>query len=180
MSSLTGGGKGLGTNKVKVTGVMELTRSGRGGLHPLPCRHFPRASQRPLSCGHLGELQKGWQQCPGLWKLLKIKTLFSLIHLPSLLGTQLNFSLHLIWFHFSQGDTLDYVQEFLFFSLWNNFIYFNFFIVNIFKHSIRENSVINLHVPIFHLTSVLNFAVFVPPLPYTIGGWRVWNILKQP
>lgn len=42
--------------------------------------------------------------------------------------------------------------------------------MNIFKHSFRENSVINPHIPIFHLTSVLNFVVFVPPLPYTIGG----------
>lgn len=62
-------------------------------------------------------------------------------------------------------------------TLWKDFIYFNFFTMNIFKHNVRENSTINPHIPIIHLMSVLNFAVFVSLFPYTVGG-RIWNISK--
>lgn len=70
MSSLTGGGKGLRTKKVKVTGVMELTQSERGGLGSIrfhagtfqerPTAHCPeatlgsyrRAGSSALGCGN--------------------------------------------------------------------------------------------------------------------------------
>lgn len=47
--------------------------------------------------------------------------------------------------------------------------------MNIFKHNVRENTIINPHIPIIRLMSVLNFSVFVSLFPYTVGG-RVWKV----
>ena len=42
--------------------------------------------------------------------------------------------------------------------------------MNIFKHNVRENSVINPYIPIIHLKSVLNFSVFFFSFP--LHCWR--------
>ena len=61
-------------------------------------------------------------------------------------------------------------------ALWKDFIYFNFFTMNIFKHSVRENSIINPHIPIIHLMSVLNFAVFVSLFPTLLeAGYGIFQ-----
>lgn len=42
--------------------------------------------------------------------------------------------------------------------------------MNIFKDSIGENSIINLHIPIIQCMPVINFAIFVSVLLSTWGG----------
>lgn len=79
---------------------------------------------------------------------------------------------------FPKRFTLAYAQESVFFPLWKDFIYFNFFTINISKHTIRENGIINPHIPIIQFMSVIKFAIFVSLLPSTFRGMGVVEYFK--
>lgn len=126
MRSLRGGSKGLRAKKAIVTKAMELTRRAQG-------------------CGNCLD------SVPPRFCLLffngKIKTYVCLLHLPSLWTSQLNFSKDLIQFYFSQENSLWIVPRNCYFSLGGKILFLVTFF-HYFKGNMREDRIINPHIPI--------------------------------